>query len=284
MRLNQLALPALALCLGFTAPCTARALGAPAPAPAAYGQQPGWDEPPQELQEMQRRGFRDGIAAAHQDIESHRHPDFNNRDEFRNPGLPHEQWEAYRDGFRRGYERGVSYLMGAQQGPPPPQMQQGPPAPPMEQDFGRDARRHGFQDGVEGALRDLDNHRRPDPDNRDEFRNPRVPPEFREPYRQGFRRGYQLGITELMSGGQGGGGFWRGSDVQHRGFRDGMEGALRDRDNRRAPDPNNRDEYRHPSVPGELAEEYREGFRHGYQVGASELEGGHIDDRDGDRR
>jgi len=45
---------------------------------------------------------------------------------------------------------------------------------------------------MDGALRDLDNHRRPDPNNRDEFRRPNVPYEMVEPYRDGFRRGYKI--------------------------------------------------------------------------------------------
>ena len=130
-------------------------------------------------------------------------------------------------------------------------------------------RHQGFEDGVEGALRDLDNHRNPDPNNRDEFRNPNVPPELREPYRQGFRAGYGRASSEIYDYR----GTGPGAEFWHKGFRDGMEGALRDLDNHRSPDPNNRDEFRSPNVPGEMREPYREGFRHGYNVGIGELTG-----------
>jgi hypothetical protein len=35
----------------------------------------------------------------------------NNRDEYRHPHVPRDQRDAYREGFRRGYEAGVSHLM-----------------------------------------------------------------------------------------------------------------------------------------------------------------------------
>lgn len=60
---------------------------------------------------------------------------------------------------------------------------------------------------------------------------------------------------------------WQGreAEFQRRGFSDGAIGADRDFENRRRPDVNNRDEFRHPhSVPGWAREDYREGFRRGY--------------------
>jgi hypothetical protein len=36
----------------------------------------------------------------------------NNRDEYRHPHLPPGQREAYRDGFRRGYQAAMNHLMG----------------------------------------------------------------------------------------------------------------------------------------------------------------------------
>jgi len=63
-------------------------------------------------------------------------------------------------------------------------------------------------------------------------------------------------------------------DMRTRGFQDGAEGAIRDFDNNRRPDPNNRDEYRHPNnVPYPLMDAYRDGFARGYQVVAHELMG-----------
>jgi hypothetical protein len=114
MILKRFAVPALALFLGFAGLATARAYGAPqGPPPPGYGHDRGdWDAPPQELNEIQRRGFHDGIEGAHRDYDNHRRPDVNNRDEYRHPHLPREDREAYREGFRRGYERAMSHLMG----------------------------------------------------------------------------------------------------------------------------------------------------------------------------
>jgi hypothetical protein len=80
------------------------------------------------------------------------------------------------------------------QGPPPPGYGQGYgqgpggwDAPPRG--YTRQIQRDAFRDGLEGARKDLENRRRPDVNNRDEFRNYRGP----EPriYRSSFRAGYQ---------------------------------------------------------------------------------------------
>lgn len=60
-------------------------------------------------------------------------------------------------------------------------------------------------------------------------------------------------------------------EVQRRGFHDGVEGARKDAENHRPPNVNNRDEYRHPSVPHRDRRAYREGFRRGYQAGVEHL-------------
>ena len=70
-------------------------------------------------------------------------------------------------------------------------------------------------------------------------------------------------------------------EAQHQGFRDGIEGARKDFDNHRRFNVNNRDEFRHPGVPREEREAYREGFRRGYEVGTHHLMADH--DRDHDR-
>jgi ribosome modulation factor len=103
---------------------------------------------------------------------------------------------------------GVSGLIlpqaSAQQGPPPPGYgngqgyghdQGGWDTPPQE--F-RDIQRQGFHDGIEGARKDFGNHRQPNVNNREEYRNPRVPRELRHDYRDGFRRGYDAGVAHLM--------------------------------------------------------------------------------------
>jgi hypothetical protein len=71
-------------------------------------------------------------------------------------------------------------------------------APPQE--F-RDIQRQGYHDGIEGARKDFDNHRRPDVNNRDEYRHPHVSASARDDYREGFRRGYQVAMDHLMGGG-----------------------------------------------------------------------------------
>src|SRR6202012_530406 len=65
MKLNRLAIPALALALGTTGFVMAEAHSSPqGPPPPGYGygqDQGGWDAPPQEFRDIQRQGFHDGI-------------------------------------------------------------------------------------------------------------------------------------------------------------------------------------------------------------------------------
>ena len=81
------------------------------------------------------------------------------------------------------------------QGPPPPPPQAEWEAPPPE--FAA-AMQRGYRDGVQGARRDFENHRPPNVNNRDEFRNPKfiAPPERRD-YRIGFRRGYEVAVHNI---------------------------------------------------------------------------------------
>ena len=182
MSMNRFALPTLALFLigGFSAAGTS---AAPLSSPVfSGGQERGWDEPPREFNEIQRRGFHDGIEGARRDMDNHRNPDVDNRDEYRNANFPPEIREQYREAYRRGYMMAINRMNG---GGPPPMAQPVQPPPPMLS-FGwegvpnrfSEIHRRGLQDGVEGARRDLENHRRPDPDNRDEYRNPNVPLSF----------------------------------------------------------------------------------------------------------
>jgi hypothetical protein len=71
----------------------------------------GWDAPPGEYRDVQRKGFHDGLEGARKDFENHRRPNVENRDEYRHPDVSHEDRRAYRDAFRRGYEAGVSHWM-----------------------------------------------------------------------------------------------------------------------------------------------------------------------------
>jgi hypothetical protein len=62
-------------------------------------------------------------------------------------------------------------------------------------------------------------------------------------------------------------------EIQRQGFHDGVEGAKKDFDNHRMPDVNNREEYRHPKVSKADREDYREGFRRGYDAAMDHLLG-----------
>jgi hypothetical protein len=70
----------------------------------------GWEAPPQELQDVARRGFHDGVEGARKDYENHRRPDVRNRDEYRHPDMPRRDRRAYRQGFERGYNVGVEHI------------------------------------------------------------------------------------------------------------------------------------------------------------------------------
>jgi len=63
----------------------------------------------------------------------------------------------------------------------------------------RDIQRQGYHDGIEGARKDYDNHRRPDVNNRDEYRHPHVPESARADYREGFRRGYDTAWDHMIN-------------------------------------------------------------------------------------
>jgi hypothetical protein len=257
-----------------------------------YGGNRGdWDTPPQGLSDAQRRGFRDGIEGARKDFGNHRNPNPENRDEYRHPGVPRGQWEAYRYGFRMGYQRGMNYLAGGPQQPypgpayqppayqPPADQGPGPAGMPGLEDRGQGygpnggIELQGVQDGMEGALRDLGNHRPPDVENRDEYRHPPVPYPQRDAYRDGFRRGYRWCVAALTGEMGGGRGMGPGAEFRRHGFEDGVEGALKDFGNRRRPDVENRDEYRHPDVPYGQREAYRDSFRRGYDRATDELNG-----------
>jgi len=60
-------------------------------------------------------------------------------------------------------------------------------------------------------------------------------------------------------------------DVQRKGFHDGIEAARRDFDHHRRADADDHDEYRHPHVDHAMRDDYREGFRRGYDVAMHHL-------------
>jgi hypothetical protein len=81
-----------------------------------------------------------------------------------------------------------------QYGPPPGEEWN---LPPREFD---EISRRGFHDGVEGARKDFGNHRRPDVNNREEYRHPDMPRRDRGPYRRGFEKGYRVGVEHIYNG------------------------------------------------------------------------------------
>jgi hypothetical protein len=123
-----------------------------------------------------------------------------------------------------------------------------------------------------GAQKDLDNHRQWNVNNRDEYRNPNVPSGAQQEYRDAFSSGYQQFVSQQNGGSYMGQG--QGSDIQRRGFQDGMIGAQKDLDNHRQWNVNNRDEYRNPNVPAGAQQEYRDAFSRGYQQFVSQHSGG----------
>jgi ribosome modulation factor len=102
---------AFVLLLGFPAALPAQ-YAQPGPPPPGYGAG-GWDAPPSEFNEIQQRGFHDGIEGARKDYENHRQPNVNNRDEYRHPNnVPKGLRADYRAAFQRGYDAGVRHMMG----------------------------------------------------------------------------------------------------------------------------------------------------------------------------
>ena len=118
MNLKQITISAFALFLGASCSVVSKAYALPAGIISpVYGQDHdrdhgNWEAPPGEFNDIQRRGFHDGIEGARKDVGNHRRPDVNNRDEYRNPDVPRNMRRAYRDAFRRGYQQAMSHLMG----------------------------------------------------------------------------------------------------------------------------------------------------------------------------
>ena len=89
----------------------------------------------------------------------------------------------------------LSGIAVAQYGAPPPPQGQDWNAPPPQ--FAA-AQQRGYRDGVQGARKDFDNHRRPNVENRDEYRHPDfMRPPDREDYRIGFREGYRVAVQHI---------------------------------------------------------------------------------------
>jgi hypothetical protein len=251
------------------------------PPPPGYGQQGhgqsegGWDVPPQEWNEVQRRGFHEGIEEARKDFNEHRRADADDHEQFRNPRVEPEMQHVYRESFRSGYQVAMSHLAAAPTGNDARAWE----APPQDWN---EIQRRGFHEGVEAARGDFNERRRPDADDHQEYRNPNVGPEMVGAYREAFRHGYEIAMSHLASGPQvgmrEGEGGWEAppqelNELQRRGYHDGVEGARKDYGNHRRPDVNNREEYRNVQLPEEEQEAYRDGFRRGYERAMTHLMG-----------
>lgn len=112
MKLTRIAIPALALALGTSGFVMAQQYGPPQGPPPQFDRGPGgWDAPPQEFRDIQRQGFHDGVEGARHDIDNHRRPNVNNRDEYRHPHVPPSVRGDYREGFRRGYQVAMEHML-----------------------------------------------------------------------------------------------------------------------------------------------------------------------------
>ncbi len=113
MTMKSLSVSLFALALGLAVSAHAKAqplLASPASA-IAQEDHGGWDVPPAEFRDIQRKGFHDGIEGARKDFNEHRRPDVDNRAEYRHPHVDASAREDYREGFRRGYETAMNHLM-----------------------------------------------------------------------------------------------------------------------------------------------------------------------------
>ncbi|HEX8817508.1 MAG TPA: hypothetical protein VF753_18600 [Terriglobales bacterium] len=72
---------------------------------------------PAQYRELGQQGLNDGYYAAKNDVAMQRPPNVEAQDLFRNPPVPPEAAQAYRQSFRNGYN---AYLHGAPAPPPPP--------------------------------------------------------------------------------------------------------------------------------------------------------------------
>ena len=103
-------LAASVMALALIAP-TGAALAQYGYPPPQYGAR-GWDAPPGELSDFQRRGYLDGVQGAERDYENHRIWNVNNRDEYKHPHVPGNVRGDYRNGFKKGYYAAVSHYQG----------------------------------------------------------------------------------------------------------------------------------------------------------------------------
>ena len=100
-----------ALILGAGSALAQYGPGGPPPPGYAQGGPGSWDAPPSDFREIAQRGFRDGMDGARKDVENHRRPGVNNRDEYRTPPVDRRDWREYKRGFKRGYDVAMSHMV-----------------------------------------------------------------------------------------------------------------------------------------------------------------------------
>ncbi len=66
-------------------------------------------------------------------------------------------------------------------------------------------------------------------------------------------------------------------EVQKRGFHDGVEAARSDFEHHRNKDADDHENYRHPRVERELRDDYRDGFKRGYENAKHHMRDEHHD-------
>ena len=96
--------------LGISALFLASALaGCSHPQPVYYPPPP----PALNYQAIEQQGMHDGFEGARHDVQTGRPPVFDHHEKYRTPPVPPPGVQAYRQGFRRGYEQFLHT-------PPPP--------------------------------------------------------------------------------------------------------------------------------------------------------------------
>ncbi len=156
----------------------------------------------------------------------------------------------------------------------------------------------GFRDGIAGASKDFGKHREFNVNNRKEYLNPHLPPDQKGAYCDGFRLGYERAASHFISGPEqpvavletkvpepvrnptpgnastsaGSTGQEQISQIQSRGFQDGMACARKDQENHRLTDVN--DAARNLNLSPDLQMQYFAAFSQGYDHFISMQAGG----------
>jgi hypothetical protein len=161
----------------------------------------------------------------------------------------------------------------------------------------------GFRDGVAGVRKDFDKHRELNVNNRKEYQNPHLPPDQKDAYCDGFRLGYERGASHFISGPEqpvavletkvSGSARSEGPDaasnadrdaaadaateIQRRGFQDGIALARVDLENHRWTNVNDRSEFRDLKLSPALRLQYLAAFSQGYDQFMSQQASGPLD-------